>query len=206
MKNGFPADKMALLPNFMNADHPDIHIKTGKNENPLYIGFAGRLNRQKGFDTLSAAMQLIPDIRLQAAGEADKEYIQSLILPDNIIIHGKLNKEDMDIFWSEIRFLVFTSASYEGFPMVFLEAMKQKLPIIAPRMAAYPEIIEDHVNGLLYEPGDSNDLALKIRQLWEDQDLCRKLGENGFQKLIEKYSSEVYYKGLIEIYNKKLNN
>ena len=84
--------------------------------------------------------------------------------------------------------------------MVFLEAMKHHLPVIAPRLGAYPEIIEDGVNGLLFSPGDHVDLAKKIKILSLDNDLCRQLGKNGYQKLKEKYSPEIHYEHLISLY------
>ena len=202
--NGFPVEKTILLPNFVQASHQS----DCSEERPLsihelsYIAFAGRLNGQKGFDLLCTAMHFNKNITLKAAGAADEEFIGNIVIPENLHLCGKLNQSEMELFWKGARFLVFTSASYEGFPMVFLEAMHHHLPVVAPRMAGYPEIIEDGVNGLLYTPGDAIDLADKIRQLWEDKLLCARLGENGYRKLIENYSEEIFYKELMEVYEK----
>ena len=202
--NGFPEEKTILMPNFVQYKHLPIRseVEVLSNHDLSYIAFAGRLNRQKGFDLLCEAMQLNKNIDLQAAGAADEEFISNITVPQNLHLCGKLNQSEMEVFWAGARFLVFTSASYEGFPMVFLEAMQHRLPVVAPRMAGYPEIIEDGVNGLLYTPGDVINLADKIRQLWEDKALCTRLGENGYRKLKAKYSEEVFYKGLMEVYKK----
>jgi glycosyltransferase involved in cell wall biosynthesis len=67
-------------------------------------------------------------------------------------------------------------------------------------MAGFPEMVEDGVNGLLFVPGDAADLAAKIRVLWEDKSLCRRMGENGYQQLKSHYSPEACYRKLMEVY------
>ena len=199
-QNGFPPEKLHVLPNFMDAPDPGISsIETG-----TYAIFVGRLNRQKGIDLLLSAASANPDIPFKAAGEPDPVFLSQQSLPANVELTGHLPPADLHRVVGQSRFLVFTSRSYEGFPMVFLEAMKHRLPVIAPNMAGFPEIIEDGVNGLLFSPGDANDLAAKIRILWEDKELCSRLGHNGFMKLQENYSPEVYYRKLMDVYNSLL--
>jgi glycosyltransferase involved in cell wall biosynthesis len=113
---------------------------------------------------------------------------------------GKLQRNEMEQSFQNASFLVFTSRSYEGFPMVFLEAMAAGIPVIAPGMAGFPEIIEDGFNGFLFNPGDAEDLAKKIKLLWNDPDLRVRLGENGRKKLETQYSPEVYYRKLMAVY------
>jgi glycosyltransferase involved in cell wall biosynthesis len=73
-------------------------------------------------------------------------------------------------------------------------------------MAGFPEIIEDGVNGLLFKPGDAEDLANKISILWENKELREKLGEAGFKKLNTTYSPEVYYHKLVKVYHDVINS
>ena len=138
---------------------------------------------------------------LLAAGQIDQNFSKQFEIPKNIQLQGMLPKEQMNEFYRKANFLVFASRSYEGAPMVFFEAMQHRLPVIAPRLGAYPEMIENGFNGLLFNPGDPEDLADKIKILSSNQDLCRRLGENGYRKLAEKYSPEIYYQQLISIYN-----
>lgn len=196
IENGYPAEKCHVLPNFLDASK-----ETGIEGNRSFALFAGRVNRQKGFDILTAASTTLPLISFRVAGSIDREFTGGLQIPENMELTGNLPSDQMEEDFQNARFLVFTSRSYEGFPMVFLEAMKHRLPVIAPNMAGFPEIIGDGVNGLLFNPGDAGDLAGKIRTLWEDEDLCRRLGENGFRKLQTVYSPEVYYKKLMDVYN-----
>lgn len=203
IKNGFSVEKLVVLPNFLDSKH--------KKDSPIisksYIAFSGRINSQKGFDLIIEAMDLLETeseptkaLPILAAGHIDLPFINQFKIPANVKLLGALPKEEMDNFYQNARFIIFASKSYEGLPMVFLEAMKHSLPVIAPRLGAYPEIIEDGVTGLLFTPGDFADLAKKIKILSFNKDLCSQLGKNGNQKLKEKYSPEIHYEQLISLY------
>jgi glycosyltransferase involved in cell wall biosynthesis len=75
-------------------------------------------------------------------------------------------------------------------------------PVVATRIGAIPEIVDDGVTGLLAEPGDSVDLAEKIEQLWERPALCDQMGAAGRRKAATAYSVERVYERLMEIYEK----
>jgi glycosyltransferase involved in cell wall biosynthesis len=197
-ENGFPAAKCFVLPNFMDTGAESVDRGDGS-----FVFFAGRINRQKGFDLLAQAAAGLPDIPFRIAGNEDRRFVEGLSLTENIVLAGNLSPTEMEEVFQYARFLVFTSRSYEGFPMVFLEAMKHRIPVIAPNLAGYPEIIRDRHNGLLYTPGDAADLAAKIRMLWDDKELCARLGANGFNKLKSDYSSSGYYHNLIRLYERQ---
>ena len=56
---------------------------------------------------------------------------------------------------------------YEGCPVVIIEAFCQGLPVIALRLGAMAEMVEDGVTGLHFRPGDADDLAAKVH--WADR-------------------------------------
>lgn len=205
IKNGFSMEKLTVLPNFLDSKLKKDSSIISKS----YIAFSGRINSQKGFGLILEAMNLLETkskstkvLPMLAAGHIDLAFINLFKIPTNVKLLGALPKERMDNFYQNARFIVFASQSYEGAPMVFLEAMKHNLPVIAPRLGAYPEIIEDGVNGLLFTPEDYVDLAKKIKILSFDEDLCHQIGKNGNQKLKEKYSPEIHYGQLISLYRK----
>ena len=82
--------------------------------------------------------------------------------------------------------------------------MMQGKPVIASRIGGIPEIVEDGVTGLLFEPGNPDDLAEKIRYLWDNADLCKKMGVAGRQKALTQYSPEKYYQRLMAVYEKAI--
>jgi glycosyltransferase involved in cell wall biosynthesis len=65
----------------------------------------------------------------------------------------------------------------EGFGIAFLEAMASGKPVVAAKATSTAELIEDGVNGLLAQPRDENDLAMKIARCLDNPDLCSQMGE-----------------------------
>ena len=169
------------------------------------MAFAGRISPEKGILLLLEAAKNLPHIPFQLAGGMREGYLEELEIPKNVTLNGMLSSKELSNFYSSARFFILLSIWHEGFPMVFPEAMAHKLPIIASKMAGYPEIAEENFNGLLFENGDANSLAKKIEKLWSDHKLSEKLASNGFEKVKEKYSSETYYKTLKKNYDQLLN-
>ncbi|EPX84979.1 glycosyltransferase family 4 protein [Salipiger mucosus] len=64
----------------------------------------------------------------------------------------------------------------EPFGNVFVEAMWQQLPVVATRVGALPDIVEDGVNGYLVPPGDADSLAERLSTLFDDPDRCASMG------------------------------
>jgi glycosyltransferase involved in cell wall biosynthesis len=83
---------------------------------------------------------------------------------------------------------------------VLPEAMAYRLPVIAPRIAGIPEIIEDGYNGVLFSMGNAAELAKKIEYIWENPEKAQELGQNGYQKLKKEYLPDVYYEKLMSVY------
>jgi glycosyltransferase involved in cell wall biosynthesis len=120
--------------------------------------------------------------------------------PANARFLGFVNRRDLPHFFAQGRFLVLPSRSFEGFPLVLAEAMGFGLPVIASRIGGLPDIVEDGVTGLLCEPGDAADLAGKMMRLWDDPELCRRLGRAGRAKAQQHYGPEAYCGRLTQAY------
>ncbi|MCW7471388.1 glycosyltransferase [Leptospira kanakyensis] len=84
--------------------------------------------------------------------------------------------------------MVFPSLSNEDFPNVILESMGFGKPIISSRIAGTPEQIQDNVNGLLVEPGNVDQLSMKIESILNRPDKINTLGKNGKELFLEKYT------------------
>jgi glycosyltransferase involved in cell wall biosynthesis len=197
ISNSFDADKCIVIPNMM--------IKRSESQRSVKNGygiFVGRLNSQKGFDLLVYAATLLPDVKIKVAGEGDNTFLSELNIPTNVELQGKLNEEEMNRIYMGGSFLIFCSKSYEGFPMVFLEAMAHKLAVIAPDFAGYPEIVENEKTGLLFEPGNVNSLADSISKLWNQPEYAVELGINGFYKGNQKYSKDNYFNNILNAYQR----
>jgi glycosyltransferase involved in cell wall biosynthesis len=197
VQNGFNKYKCSVIPNFYTKEIVDEDYDF---KNKKYVASVGRISPEKGFPVLLSAAKKLPEIPFHIAGLMRPGYESELDIPDNVVLRGMLNAEEMKIFYTEARFLVHTSDCYEGFPMVFPEAMAQKVPIMAPDFGSYPEMIEDNINGVLFKTKDSQDLADRISLIWNDEDKINELGKNGFEIVKEKYSTKSYYDLLIKAY------
>ena len=67
---------------------------------------------------------------------------------------------------------------------MFLEAMAAELPVVACRVAAIPEVVQDGVTGLLVPPRDPAALAAEIERLIADPELARRLGRDGRRRVL----------------------
>ena len=105
------------------------------------------------------------------------------------IVIGRGNRYIPDAFRYLKAFDIFVLPSIkEGFPWVVLEAMAAEVPIIATRVGALPEIIEDNKNGILINPAKPEELAEAIKKLAKNKDLREKLSKEGRKTVIEKFS------------------
>jgi glycosyltransferase involved in cell wall biosynthesis len=98
---------------------------------------------------------------------------------------------------------VYVLPSYrEGMPVSILEAMAAGKPVVATRVGAIPEIIEDGVNGFLVPPGDVGGLADRIAMLLGDAALRRELGRNNRAKVEESFSTPAVVETLLSVYER----
>ena len=100
----------------------------------------------------------------------------------------------------------FPSEWYEGFPMTIVEAFSLSKPVIATRLGSMLEIVEDSKTGLLFEPGDPDDLAEKVKWLWSHEDDGMRIGREGLNEVKEKYTPQKNYETLMDIYRTAIKN
>jgi glycosyltransferase involved in cell wall biosynthesis len=194
---GFCPEKIVVLPNPVFLPEHAAVPSRGR-----FAAFVGRLSPEKGIETLTAAASMLPEVPIRIAGEGKlKKNILSQGA-SNVFIEGMLTRQALRKFYNQARFLVVPSIWYEGCPMVILEAMGWGIPIIASRIGGLAEIIDEGETGFLFEPGNVEDLADKMKRLWNDPDLCARMGMAGRKKAVSQYSEEIYYRRLMNIYEK----
>ena len=151
------------------------------------IAFVGRLSPEKGIADFIAAARLLPALPFTVAG--DPILIPQLVrtAPPNVRFHGFLSGAALAAFYQDARMLVFPSLWYEGFPNAIGQAMASARPVIASRIGALPEIVEDNLTGLLFDPGNIPMLVERIQHLYDQPETCRDMGQAGRYKLDRDY-------------------
>lgn len=198
LEAGFDADKMAVIPNCI--DCPDSFVQTDGE----YVAYVGRLSYEKGYDLLMEVAGRHPEIRFKFAGAVRDD--NRIKLSDNIELVGYLQKDALNDFINNSRFVVMPSRCYEGFPMSILEAASFGKPAIGPDHGGFTEIIGtgDNAIGKLFTPNNVDNLEKTIVELWNNPVETMKLGERAFIKLRNEYSTEVVYKKWENLFNSLL--
>jgi glycosyltransferase involved in cell wall biosynthesis len=175
---------MICIPNFLE--------KTEEPEYTLgeYVAVSGRLSKEKGIDLALKTASKTPNVKYVFAGSPRAEEPVDVPVPANCVFLGHISEEALTDFYQNARFLLNMSRCYEGFPMTILEAASYGKPSICPAHAGFPEIIDENRTGLLFKPGDADDLERKIIRLWNDPEKCMSMGKQAYRKLKTHYSFE----------------
>ena len=102
---------------------------------------------------------------------------------------------------SETSALIFPSIWYEGMPMTIIESLSVGTPVIASNLGAMASMIKDNINGLLFEPNDSNSLRQKLSS-WSrlSENELNKKRDAAHNSFVENYNHLKNFKMLIDIY------
>jgi len=93
----------------------------------------------------------------------------------------------------------------DAFGLVYLEAWFYKKPVIGAYAGGVPAVINDGVDGYLVPFNDRYMLAEIIMKLHQNPDLIRKMGEEGYRKVIEKYTWDKIYQETKKLYEDTIN-
>ena len=74
------------------------------------------------------------------------------------------------------------------------------MPVIASRIGALADLVEHGVTGLLFQPGNAQDLAIKMKWALENPILMEEMGHNARAKYLAEYTAERNHQQLIAIY------
>jgi len=199
----FNRQKIAVIYNGIDFDKytPDNNGEKIRNEFKLdkatrIIGSVGRLSPQKGFGYLLGAarkvIEKMPKTVFLIVGDGDlidelKNKAEDLGIRDNVIFTGK--RSDMADIYAAMDIFVLSSLR-EGLPLVILEALAMKKPVIATDVGGVSGVISDQESGILVKPGDIDGLSGAISQLLIDENRADKLTTNGNRFVMENFSAK----------------
>ena len=182
------------IPNII--EKPNI-ISNLKSNNLVTIG---RLSPEKGYLDLIDIFKIIrdfyPDWKLNIIGDGIefskiKNKIEELGLENSIILHGFLNKNEINKVLANSSIYLMTSLT-ESFGIVLLEAMSFGIPCISFTSAeGANELISDNYNGYLIPDRDKDIMIKKIKYLIDNYDERCRLGRNGLLKIKEYSPSKI---------------
>ena len=151
-------------------------LSGGHPEAPVLL-YVGRLGREKNIGSLKGVLHAMPEARLAlvgdgpARGELEEEFAG---MP--AVFSGTRRGAELTAAYASADALVFPSTT-ETLGLAMLEALSSGLPVVAARAGAAHEVVDEGVNGLLYEPEDRDSLVDTVRRILEDEELRARLGE-----------------------------
>ncbi len=196
--------RFSLIPNGVNIPK---NIESVEPKMSI-VTFVGRVEKTKGVKDLIDSIENIEN-NFKCVIIGDGEYRKEITefvnsnenLKDKVWFLGSLSSEEVSK-WVQLSTLVVLPSYYETQGIVLLEANAHKKPVVASNINGINEIIKDGVNGLLFEKGNSVDLSNKIKQILNDTELAKKLGENGFNIVKNEYAWENIVVETEKVYNK----
>jgi len=202
IEGGLPGEKITVKPNFVHS------AQFNYNKTSNYVLFIGRISNEKGIDTLLESWTLLSGIPIKCIGVSPSGIsIKSVHQGEKSIeMLGRLDHANAISYLISSRFLIVPSQTYENFPLVIAEAFACGVPVIASRLGAMAEIVEDGKTGLLFTPGDAEDLAAKVEWAWNHTAEMAEMGKAARREYEEKYTAERNYQMLMEIYQKAIEN
>lgn len=202
---GFHRIPIFHIPNFV---FPGKYVP-GKSSGS-YILYFGRVSRNKGLMTLCRAMKNNDHTVLKIAGEGEFEVeLQRFVISEGLanveFIGYTTGKALIDMIRGSLC-TVIPSEWYENCPFSILESFALGKPVIGTNIGGIPELIEDGVDGLLFEPGNVDDLRECIEWMVENKEKALVMGRHGREKIEQRYSAEKHYEQLIKLYWQVINN
>lgn len=207
IQGGLPENKVVVKPNFVdwkpvseNSSEADLDTQNAKTPQARSgFLFVGRLSVEKGVSVMADAVQLLDgNVSLRVAGTGQE--VNCLDNLSAIELLGALDGGAVQWQMSQSLALLMPSIWYENFPRTLVEAFASGLPVIASRLGALPQLIDDGRTGLLFEPGNPVDLAEKIAWAHSNKEAMLEMGRNARLEYERKYTSEINYRQLIDIY------
>jgi glycosyltransferase involved in cell wall biosynthesis len=163
------------------APSDQLAVATGSG---VDVVFVGRLTASKGADVLLHALARMPGVTAAIAGDgperAELEALaRSLGLGGRVRFVGWISPTERRELFAAAGVFAFPSVWQEPFGMVGLEALAQRLPVVASEVGGIPSWLVDGEGGLLVPPDDPVELAGALGRVLEEDDLRRRLAETG---------------------------
>ena len=117
----------------------------------------------------------------------------------NMTYLGRLSRHDVLSQMGGSKAVVFPSEYYENFPLTIVEAFACGVPVVASNHGAMAEIVSDQQTGLLFDVGQSDDLAATIRWALGHRDALHRMGEAARQVYEREYTAEINFRMLMDI-------
>jgi len=188
--------RIIVLPNGANPElfrpRPELRDKVRDElawTDSVIVGWAGILREWHGVELLIRAVARVPNLKLLIIGDGPDRFrldaiVERLRLGDRVMFTGRVSHADVVRYIAAVDVAV-SSADRTGIasPMKLLEYMAMERATVAPRLPNIQDLIDDNVDGLLFEPDNEQALSSVLRRLADDPALRLRLGKHARLKV-----------------------
>lgn len=174
------------------------------------IAVVGRLEVDKRIDRAIMIIRSLVDqqknVHLLIFGDGSlknkmDQLVQQHKLKDSVDIFGYV--KEVESYYKYFDLVLFTS-DWEGMPLSMWEAMANGVPVIAPDVGGFKEILEENNCGLIYKPGNLNEAESKLLKLLENEQFRKSLGRNGRAAIESKFTAARFIEQIEKVYTNLL--
>ncbi len=216
-----PSERVQVVYNGINTQGYGA-VKSPVNSGPPpVLGYFARMCAEKGLGlAVDIFIELrrrgrIPDLQLHVGGgcgpgdepfvEEQKGRLDAVGLLANVKFFPNVSRADKISFFESLNVFCTPALYGEAFGLYVIEALAAGIPVVQPRHAAFPEIVEKTGGGVIAEPNASA-LADAAESLLLDPKRARALGEAGRRSVFEEFNVERMASGVLTIYLEVLNS
>lgn len=191
IEGGVPPDRITVKPNFC----PARKVRSGPGSGFLILG---RLAPEKGIDTVFRAWE--PDLgHLTIAGDGPMSDELRAEAGDGVTFLGTVSPERVVDLVRAARAVLVPSQWYEAAPRTITEAYAAGVPVIASRIGALPEAVDDGKTGILVTPDNDGEWTRAMRLLMND-DVSQRMGREAVNRWRRDHTPESAVLALEETY------
>lgn len=185
------------------------------SRNEINFILIGSINKGKNqLEALKAAGELlergVTNFKINFVGPENmiykrelENYIKENKLQKNVAFYGEKSSQEIKKMINKSDIGLMLSLN-EAFGRVTIEYMLGGLPVIASNTGANPELVEDGINGYLYEIGNIEELADKMEEFIKDSNKIEKIGEKARKIAKKNYTAEINYKNIKKLIEEQL--
>jgi glycosyltransferase involved in cell wall biosynthesis len=198
--NGVLADKLQTIHHFLDTNDLQPQYDVGN-----YFLYVGRLSEEKGIEQLLQATQMVRGARLKIVGAGSmsnfvKKEIARLQINDRVEIIGPKYHEELQHIVRDSLAVVVPSIWYEVFGLVALEASALGKAVLAADIGGLPEVVQDKVSGLLFNPFLASDLAAKMQWASTHQIELSAMGRSGRSLVEQNFTPQEHFSKIMGVY------
>jgi glycosyltransferase involved in cell wall biosynthesis len=205
LKNGFDKDRIEIHAPVPRMGDPDLRSSFSDRNLILY---AGQIIRGKGVDVLLESLAKVKSkFECIILGDGNhKAYCEELSrrlgLDNRVQFKGFIPQEELKAYYRECSVVALSSLWPEPIATIGLEVMRYALPVVGFDAGGIKDWLKDGFNGYLVPWMNRDVFAQRLDELLQDKSKAKKLGENGFEFVSERYDFPTYIEDLEKMFER----